>query len=80
MLVRKDLFPALQKNFSTTGPLSLMVGAEVQDRVAFSTKVYQHYLGNSTIDQDHIEELTKVSNSVILHYLVRFLRILMRSL
>ncbi|XP_037784822.1 venom carboxylesterase-6-like [Penaeus monodon] len=60
MLVRKDLFPALQKNFSTTGPLSLMVGAEVQDRVAFSTKVYQHYLGNSTIDQDHIEELTKL--------------------
>ncbi|XP_063590806.1 cholinesterase 2-like [Penaeus indicus] len=61
MLARKDLFPALQNNFSVFGPVSLMVGPEVEDAVAFSTKVYQHYLGNSTIDHDHIKELTKMN-------------------
>ncbi|XP_047475618.1 cholinesterase 2-like isoform X1 [Penaeus chinensis] len=61
MLARKDLFPALQNNFSVFGPVSLMVGPEVGDAVAFSTKVYQRYLGNSTIDHDHIKELTKMN-------------------
>lgn len=61
MLARKDLFPALQNNFSIFGPLSLTVGPEVEDPVAFSTKVYQRYLGNLTIDRDHIEEITKVN-------------------
>ncbi|XP_037785050.1 cholinesterase 2-like [Penaeus monodon] len=65
MLARKDLFPALQNNFSTFGPLSLTVGPEVEDPVAFSTKVYQRYLGNLTIDRDHIEEITKLST----HYM-----------
>ncbi|XP_042894114.1 cholinesterase 2-like [Penaeus japonicus] len=61
MLIRKDLLPTLQNNFSTIGPLSLMVGPEVQDSVAFSTKVYQHYLSDLTIDRDHIEEITKLN-------------------
>ncbi|XP_042871788.1 cholinesterase 2-like isoform X2 [Penaeus japonicus] len=61
MLVRKDLFPALRNNFSTIGPLSLMVGPEVQDTVAYSTKVFQHYLGSLNIDRAHIEEITKLS-------------------
>ncbi|XP_042856183.1 cholinesterase 2-like [Penaeus japonicus] len=61
MLVRKDLLAALQYNFSTIGALSLMLGPEVQDPVAVSTRVYQHYLGSLTTDRDHIEELTKLN-------------------
>lgn len=63
MLVRKDLLAALQYNFSTIGALSLMLGPEVQDAVAVSTRVYQHYLGSLATDRDHIEELTKVTFS-----------------
>ncbi|XP_027207995.1 juvenile hormone esterase isoform X2 [Penaeus vannamei] len=61
MLVRKDLFPALQNNFSIFGPICLSLGTEVEDPVGLSTKVFRHYLGNLTIDRDHIEEITKLS-------------------
>ncbi|XP_069989032.1 juvenile hormone esterase isoform X2 [Penaeus vannamei] len=61
MLARKDLFPALQNNFPVFGPVSLMVRPEIDDALVFSTKVYQHYLGNATIDRDHIKELTKMN-------------------
>lgn len=66
MLARKDLFPALQNNFPVFGPVSLMVRPEIDDALVFSTKVYQHYLGNATIDRDHIKELTKVTNHLCL--------------
>lgn len=60
MLARGELIDALRENFSAVGPVSLMVGPEVPDPVEFSTRVYQHYLGDLTFDLDRMEDLTRV--------------------
>ncbi|XP_047475927.1 juvenile hormone esterase-like isoform X1 [Penaeus chinensis] len=60
LLLRKDQLDALQKNFSVLGPVSMMVGPEVPDPIEFSTRVYQHYLGDLTFDLERMEDLTRL--------------------
>ncbi|XP_047475843.1 cholinesterase 2-like isoform X2 [Penaeus chinensis] len=60
LLVREDLFDALRENFSVVGPISMAIGPEVPDPVEFSTKVYQHYLGDLTFDPDRMEDLMRL--------------------
>ncbi|XP_063590538.1 cholinesterase 2-like [Penaeus indicus] len=60
LLVREELLDGLRENFSVIGPISMAVGPEVSDPVEFSTKVYQHYLGDLTFDLDRMEDFTRL--------------------
>ncbi|XP_042856635.1 juvenile hormone esterase-like [Penaeus japonicus] len=60
----QDMLRSLQENFSVNGPISIGLDAGDSDSVAISTEVYEHFLGDLAIDDDHYEQLMRLFSEV----------------
>ncbi|XP_069989027.1 esterase E4 isoform X2 [Penaeus vannamei] len=59
LFFRDDLFRALKNNFTTFGPITLSCQHE-DDALALTTKIYNHYLGDLAIDEQHREKIVQM--------------------
>ncbi|XP_042861580.1 putative inactive carboxylesterase 4 [Penaeus japonicus] len=60
----QDMLRSLQENFSVNGPISIGLDAGDPDSAAISTEVYEHFLGDLAIDDDHYEQLMRLFSEV----------------
>ncbi|XP_037784824.1 esterase FE4-like isoform X2 [Penaeus monodon] len=59
LFFREDLSRALKNNFTTIGPMSLSCQNE-EDPLSLTTKLYDYYLGDLTIDEQNIEKIAQM--------------------